>query len=210
MPRRVACAGALMAAAVCAALRTPPPPRMMAAAGDFLRIAHRVDDVDATAAFYTKALGLEQTTSGDHVTLQAAGGAGLSLELVSAPGVAFKAGAGYQGLSARVPSVADAVAAVVASGGSVLSEVTEVEHGASQVPDENEELTNPVMEAVVADPSGYPLLLHECTDATAACLSGARLSVYEWKRSQEWCAPHDLRPSPPLAPAAPSRRADVA
>ena len=162
---------------------------MMAAAGDFLRVTHRVDDVSATAAFYTATLGLEQTDTAaeESVFLQSPGGAGLGLELVGASGAAFASGAGYQGLQARVPSVADAVAAATANGGVVLSEPSEIEHGPSLIPDEPEENENMILEAVVADPSGYPLLLHECTDAEAACLTGARMNVYEWKRSQEWC-----------------------
>ena len=96
-------------------------------------------------------------------------------------------------IPARVPSVASALAAATANGGSVLSEAVEVEHGPSWVPEEPDEMENMVLEAVVADPSGFPLLLHECADADAACLSGARMDVYEWKRSQEWCVPSDPR-----------------
>ena len=64
-----------------------------------------------------------------------------------------------------------------------------MEHGPSLVPDEPETTENVLVEAVVADPSGFPLLLHQCAEAECACLSGARLSVHEWKKSQEWCAP---------------------
>ena len=179
---------ALCAAA--AALRVPPP-RMMAAAGELLRIRHRVDDVSTTAAFYTQALGFESSDSpgGEKggVVLRGAGG-GLGLELVSAAGAGFQPDAGYQGLSVRVPSVDAALAASTECGGVVLMEPTIVEHGPSMTPDEPESQMNNMTEAVVADPSGFPLLLHECADADAACLSGARLSVFEWKKSQEWCA----------------------
>ena len=120
----------LLPCTLCAALRTPatrtPPPRMMATAGELLRVAHTVADVDATAAFYQKTLGLELKDG----VLHAPGGAGLGLELVGVDDSAYAPTvwpkAGYQGLSARVPSVAAALEAATASGGSVLSEPEEV------------------------------------------------------------------------------------
>lgn len=169
---------------LCAAAFAATPARMAVGAGELLRITHRVADVAATAKFYSEVLGMEQEATDSGVLLHAADGAGLRLELLE--GGAFQAEAGYQGLSARVPSVASAVEAITASGGSVLHEPAMVEHGPSLVPDEAEENRNEVLEAVVADPSGYPLLLHECADADAACLTGARLDVHEWKTSQEW------------------------
>ena len=183
-------------AAVCAAVLPSSPVKAplpaMASAGDLLRVTHRVGDVDATSAFY-QALGLEELESGsDGTMLSAAGGAGLSLVLSSAEGAAFQPDAGYLGLSARVPNVADAIAAATAAGGTLLSEAGPVEHGPSYVPEEADEIENIIVEAVVADPSGYPLLLHECAEAPAACLSGARVGVYEWKTSQEWCAPRPM------------------
>ena len=173
--------------------RAPAAPLM--AAADLLKVSHAVDDVDATAAFYTACLGLESSEVAGGAMLSAPGDAsGLSLELQQEAGASWSEtkgwqgaeGAGYQGLMARVPSVADACATAVANGGKVLREIETVNHGASMMPEENEELDNPVVEALVADPSGFPLLLHECDGAEAACLSGARLSVYEWKKSQEW------------------------
>ena len=41
-------------------------------------------------------------------------------------------------------------------------------------------------QALATDPAGYPLLLYECADAEAACLSGARLDVHVWKDSPDW------------------------
>ena len=151
--------------------RTHSPSMMAdAKAGELLRVSHAVNDVEATAAFYEKCLGLQRASSGDAVHLSAQDGAGLCLELTAKKGGAFEEDAGYQGLSARVPSVADAVAAATAAGGSVVSEPTTVEHGPSMIPEEPDETENMVVEATVADPSGYPLLLHECAEAEAAML----------------------------------------
>ena len=194
--------------AMCAAVLPSPTaamkPVVSASAGDLMRVTHRVNDVAATAAFYKAALGLEEVDVGsDGTVLCAAGGNGLGLELVCAEDAAFRPElgslirAGYLGLSARVPSVADAVAAATAAGGSVLQAAGPLEHGPSYVPLEEDEESNFLVEATVADPSGYALVLHECEAAPAACLSGARMGVYEWKRSQEWCA-HAPSPSPPI------------
>jgi catechol 2,3-dioxygenase-like lactoylglutathione lyase family enzyme len=156
-------------------------------AGELLRISHMADDVPATAAFYQHCLGLACTDASDgSQVVGAAGGSGLHLKLLPTPGGTFTPNAGYQGLSARVPSVPAAVTAAVEAGGTLLREPATVVHGASQVPDENEEMKNEVVEALVADPSGYPLLLHECSEAEAPQLSGVRLEVHEWLASQEW------------------------
>ena len=61
------------------------------------------------------------------------------LELVHAEGGAFSADAGYEGTIVRVPSVAEAVAAVAAGGGSVLRDAETVEYAAALVPDEDDE-----------------------------------------------------------------------
>ena len=177
--------------------RAQAPPLLKAAHA--LRVAHCVDDVDATAAFYKGCLGLEvsqELADGAGVVLATCAAAGdeLRLELrkvagakfVEAPGYQHREGAGYQGLMARVPSVADAVAAATSSGGTVLRAAETIVHGPALAPvDEVDTTENPLVEALVADPSGYPLLLHECTGATPA-LSGCRVGVYEWKASQEW------------------------
>ena len=177
--------------------RAQAPPLLKAAHA--LRVAHCVDDVDATAAFYKGCLGLEvsqELADGAGVVLATCAAAGdeLRLELrkvagakfVEAPGYQHREGAGYQGLMARVPSVADAVAAATSSGGTVLRAAETIVHGPALAPVDEVDMTeNPLVEALVADPSGYPLLLHECTGATPA-LSGCRVGVYEWKASQEW------------------------
>ena len=174
-----------------AACSRTPTPCMAASAGQLLRVSHAVADVAATASFYEACLGLSSTpaTDGaDSVVLGAESG-GLRLELVAVDGGGFQPNAGYGGLSACVPSVSAALAAAVESGGRVLCEQAVVEHGPSMVPDEPEETTNPLTEAIVADPSGYPLLLHEADAADQPTLSGVKLDVYEYKTSQEWSVP---------------------
>ena len=47
-------------------------------------------------------------------------------------------------------------------------------------------LTIRVWGVCARSPSGCPLLLYEDTNATAAVLTGARLNVYEWEKSQKW------------------------
>ena len=166
-----------------AAAAAPPT---TAGAGQLLRVSHAVENVESTAEFYAKCLGLERSEAGGAVRLSAAGGEGLCLELAERAGGAFEADAGYQGVSARVPSVKAAVEAAVAAGGTVLRETAEIEHAASLVPEEPDEQSNIVVEALVADPSGYPLLLHECAEVESTILSGARVDVHVWKESQEW------------------------
>ena len=189
-------------------IRATPAPRMLAlspgtSAGELLKVSHPIDDVSATAAFYQGLLGLEKTETDCGVLLSAAGGAGLAVELRTLTGAAFEPNSGYLGLTARVPSVEAALLAATASGGTVLSEPMAIEHGPSLVPDEPEDNSNELLEAIVADPSGYPLLLHECADAGEPCLSGARFECRDWKKTQEWCArlmtlrPRDIHAPPP-------------
>jgi len=169
---------------------------MIAMATNLLRVSHVVDDVGATAGFYVKCLGLESSMAEGSAMLAAPGNpsGNLRLELRQEAGARFCAsagyqgleGAGYQGLMARVPSISDACEAAMSNGGAVLRAAEMINHGASLMPEENEEEDNPVLEALVADPSGYPLLLHECDGVEAACLSGVRIAVHEWKKSQEW------------------------
>lgn len=184
-----------LAAPICRRRATEPQCK----AAELLRVAHSVGDIDATAAFYKACLGLEvcEEMAGDAGVVLANPSAGadeLRLELrkvdgakfVEAAGYQHREGAAYQGLMARVPSVAEAVAAATASGGSVLREVQTINHGPALAPvEEADEVENPVVEALVADPSGYPLLLHECEGAPAG-LNGCRMAVHEWKASQEW------------------------
>ena len=155
-------------------------------AGPLLRVTHVVDAAAPVAAFYEGCLGLSATQNTGGSTLVGASRDGdLGLELVTQPGGKFTAGRGYSGLMARVPSVAAAAAAAAEYGGQVLIEPTTVTHGPSRVPEEDDELDHDIVEAVVSDPCGYPLLLYEVDGADAA-LCGARLDAYEWKRAEEW------------------------
>jgi len=158
----------------------------MASAGNLLRVSHSVADVAATAAFYEGFLGLSASAAADGAVTLSSAGEGMRLELVDVEGGGFQPNAGYRGLSARVPSVAEAVATATSCGGSVLREPEAVEHGPSQTPDEPEDALNTLTEALVADPSGYPLLLYEDDKAENAILSGVQLEVHEWKTTQEW------------------------
>eukprot|EP00966_Prymnesium_polylepis_P195053 4521670-Prymnesium_polylepis.1 len=88
----------------------------------------------------------------------------------------------------RVPNVTTAVAAATAHGGSVLEDAKEVAHGPSNEPVEDDEVITPVVEAVVADPCGFPVHLYEEAACGGATLCGVRLDVYEWKQSSEWWA----------------------
>ena len=91
-----------------------------------------------------------------------------------------------QAVAALLRSVASAVESAKASGGTVLSEPASVEHGPSYKPEEEpDDQRNEILEAIVADPSGYPLLLHEAEGAAVA-FSGARCECHAWKASQEW------------------------
>lgn len=172
---------------------------MVAKAGSLVRVTHLVEEVAPVAEFYERALGLTTATQPDGCVLVGPAG-GLRLELVAQPGAAYEAGS-YGGLLVRVASVEGAVAAATACGGTVLAPPTTLEHGASLVPDEPDELVTPVLEATVADPGGYPVLLYQPSAeaggdgggdgagagaGTAAFIGGARLDVHDWKRSQEW------------------------
>ena len=62
-----------------------------------------------------------------------------------------------------------------------------IEHGPSWKPvEERDDERNERLEAIVADPSGYPVLLHEAEGVTAALISGARFECHAWKASQDW------------------------
>lgn len=156
-----------------------------ARAGALLRVTHEVSDAKAVGEFYERCLGV---ASADGLLGQA--GAGLRLELVTTEGGAYDGGGGYEGLIARVPSVAKVVAAVAEAGGAVLREEATVTYGPALVPDEEADSakakSTPVVEALVSDPAGYPILLYEVAGTEGTLLSGARLETNEWKKSQEW------------------------
>lgn len=153
--------------------------------GALLRVVHGVVDVEAVANFYTAGLGLSSSTLPDgHVLLGDV--KGLRLELCTDADGAYEPKGGYRGLSLRVPDVAAALVAASASGGSVLSEPGTIVHGPSQTPEEPDSMDNEIVEAIVADPAGYPVLLHEAEGCTTAAFSGARCDCHEWKASQEW------------------------
>ena len=157
----------------------------MSHAGALRRLTVGVEDAASCAKFYTEGLGLASSESAAGSTL-VGGSSGPKLELREAAGSGFKAGGGFQGLSLRVPSVAGAVAAATACGGTVLSEPEIIEHGPCWKPvEEPDEQRNDILEAVVADPSGYPVLLHEAEGASAS-ISGVRCECHVWKESQDW------------------------
>ena len=157
--------------------------------GSLLKVVHQVSDLEAVASFYTGAFGLKvlptESADGRARNLLASGGASPQVELVHTEGGAFADGAGYRGISMRVPNVTDAVAAAMTHGGSVLEDTENVKHGPSNVPEEDDEVITPVVEAVVADPSGFPVHLYEA-ECAEGVICGVRFDVYEWKKSSEW------------------------
>lgn len=113
--------------------------------------------------------------------------AALKLELSQREGAAYTEAGGYRGLSARVPDVAAAVEVATANGGTVLKEPAVLKYGPSQVPDEEDETVTPIMQALVADPAGYPLLLYQDPECEGRGeLSAARIDVTAWKPSEAW------------------------
>lgn len=169
-----------------ARLSSSPPAR-----GTLLRVVHRVEDVDTVANFYSKAFGFDcDPVEGmdERARKRVAGSADTpQLELVSTENGAYIDGASYQGLSLRVPDVADAVSAALEHGGSVIKDTKEIEHGPSNEPEEDDNVVTLVVEAVVSDPSGFPVHLYQA-DCTQGTITGVRLDVYEWKQSSEWYA----------------------
>ena len=189
-------------------IRATPAPRMLAlspgtSAGELLKVSHPIDDVSATAAFYQGLLGLEKTETDCGVLLSAAGGAGLAVELRTLTGAAFEPNSELLGAHSACTECGGSAIGGHSEWRTVLSEPMAIEHGPSLVPDEPEDNSNELLEAIVADPSGYPLLLHECADAGEPCLSGARFECRDWKKTQEWCArlmtlrPRDIHAPPP-------------
>ena len=181
--------------------------RMAAAGGRMLRVCHRVEDVASVQDFYMKGLGMSSATWLPDGRVQLGGGAGLHLELQEVEGGGYEPKGGYLGLSVAVPDVQAAVDAATAAGGSVLRAVETVEHGPTR--EEEDEVLNELVEAVVADPAGYPILLHEAPstsaegaatgeeagagadadeadEAAGPVISGVRASCHEWLQSQEW------------------------
>eukprot|EP00322_Chrysochromulina_rotalis_P007304 CAMPEP_0115859742 /NCGR_PEP_ID=MMETSP0287-20121206/16773_1 /TAXON_ID=412157 /ORGANISM="Chrysochromulina rotalis, Strain UIO044" /LENGTH=271 /DNA_ID=CAMNT_0003314053 /DNA_START=15 /DNA_END=831 /DNA_ORIENTATION=+ len=158
----------------------------MSAAGTLLRIAVGVEDAAGCAKFYTEGLGLTSAKSPTGGLL-VGGTDGPQIELCEEAGAGYKAGGGFSGVSLRVASVASAVESATACGGTLLSEPSEIEHGPSYKPiEEPDEQENKILEAIVADPSGYPVLLHEDEGAAASTLSGVRVACHTWKETQEW------------------------
>ncbi|KAL1510339.1 hypothetical protein AB1Y20_006655 [Prymnesium parvum] len=173
------------AASVRAAVRLAlPAPR-----GSLTRVVHRVADAAAVAGFYAGAFGFQAASvegaDGRERQLLTGAGKSLQLELIGTEGALFNEGASYKGLSIRVPDVAAAVAAAVDNGGSVLEDAKEILHGPSNQPVEADDVITPVMEAVVADPNGFPVHLYQANCSESA-ICGVRLDVYEWKKSSEW------------------------
>jgi len=175
-------AGSLMMAARPTTARNRHAPARM---DGMLKIVHGVADTASVANFYTAGLGLSSETLDDG-QVSVGGDGGVRLVLREATDGAYQPEGGYRGLSLRVPSVAAAFEAASACGGNVLSEPAIVVHGAGLIPEEPEDMDNEILEAVIADPAGYPILLHEAGDAQAASLSGVRCECHEWKTSQEW------------------------
>ena len=183
----------LCLAALTLHLPRAPPPLACAGAGatELQCVTHTVKDVKACAAFYAAVCGMGEAAGAEGVLLRREEPRALQLGLIAdaAEDSGFQPRGGYLGLSAKCADVDTAVAAAVASGGSMLRAAEEVSHGASLVPDEDEMKKTTIRQALVADPSGYPLLLYASGGGGGgggAQLSAARLSVFEWKASQEW------------------------
>ena len=163
-------------------------PRMTAAAataaGELQRVVLGVSDLAHARGFYM-GLGLSSHESEQaHCVIGAAAG-GLCVELNEQGGGMYQPESGYRGLSVRVPSVAAAVEAGIAAGGTLLKEVAVVAHGPSAQPEEADDVQNDIVEATLADPNGYPVLLHE-SKSNEVAITGARCNVYEWMASQQW------------------------
>lgn len=174
------------------------PPRMMA--GKLLRVSHSITDAPSIESFYVSGLGLSSVSSDGSRCV--AGKSGLVLELNEVADGGYKPDGGYRGLNLAVPDVAAAVAAAVAAGGTVLRETATVEHGPG--PEEPDETENKVVEALVSDPAGYPILIHAAADVSdgdsesesdsegdagdlaGPMISGVRCETHDWKASQEW------------------------
>lgn len=173
------------------AQRTAPLLASETTRGQLLRAVHQVADLEAVASFYS-GFGMCAAESSEERMLLTGSVGALDLEIVRRPGSGYVAGAGYAGLSMRVPDVAAAVAAAVSAGGTVVREAAVIDHGPSNEPEEDDETTTPMLEAVVTDPGGYPVLLFSANDTAAAAAAGepalccVRLEVYEWKASREW------------------------
>jgi len=63
-----------------------------------------------------------------------------------------------------------------------------IDHGPSNIPPEDDEVLTPLLEATIADPSGFPVHLYNASDAEQpqGVLCGVRLATDNWKKSQEW------------------------
>ena len=162
------------------------------ACGPLQRVVHRVGDQELVGRFYESCIGLEMlacTPGKEQCTVMGQSEESLCLELVSGDVTS-----GYHTLCARVPSVDGAVEAVrkwcadSSDKASVLIEPDTVEHIASLVPEQPDDVVNPVKQATITDPSGATVLLWEAeSDAGGpATLSGMLLEVYEWKASKDW------------------------
>jgi catechol 2,3-dioxygenase-like lactoylglutathione lyase family enzyme len=162
------------------------------ACGPLQRVVHRVGEPELVGRFYESCVGLEMlacTPGKEQCTVMGQSEEALCLELV-----AGDASGGYHKLCARVPSVDGAVAAVrkwcadSSDKASVLIEPDTVEHIASLVPEQPDDVVNAVKQATITDPSGATVLLWEAeSDAGGpATLTGLLLEVYEWKASSDW------------------------
>ena len=161
--------------------------------GPLRRVVHRVGDQEAVGRFYESCVGLEALPcppGNKECMVVGASEDALCLELVSG-----SASTGYAMLCARVPSVDEAVERVrkwcadTDDAAAVQKEPATIEHTASLIPDQPEEEFNPVKQATVCDPSGASVVLWEAggeAGGGAATLTGVRLEVYEWKKSQTW------------------------
>jgi len=159
----------------------------MSAVGQVRRLTVGVEDAASCSKFYTAGLGLKTLSTSPTGSVIVGGASGPQLELRQASGCAFKPDGGFQGLSLLVPSVASALETAKACGGTVVSMPETIEHGPSWKPvEERDDERNERLEAIVADPSGYPVLLHEAEGVTAATISGARFECHAWKASQDW------------------------
>ena len=148
---------------LCGGLRRPVAARASVCAsaeacGPLQRVVHRVGDQELVGRFYESCIGLEMlacTPGKEQCTVMGQSEESLCLELVSGDVTS-----GYHTLCARVPSVDGAVEAVrkwcadSSDKASVLIEPDTVEHIASLVPEQPDDVVNPVKQATITDPSG--------------------------------------------------------
>lgn len=152
-----------------------------------LNVVCRVVDLEKTTKFY-EALGFinlrERITTEYSAAVMGFGseefGQNVALQFVQDSG-AVTQGDGYGGVTLIVPDVKAALAAATAAGGKQLKEVKTLEYPATQIPDQDAEVVNTEITAVVADPDGYKVTLVE--GESKDILSCITLRVFDMEKA---------------------------